>query len=67
MSGLVLLFAVAMIAAVIIWSIMNDKVGTVGQTRGLFAMRDDGDSEGDAAETEGPDTPYDKDNIVGRR
>ena len=44
MTGLLLLFAVAIIAMIIFWSIINDRVGPDERTTGLLAMRDEGPS-----------------------
>ncbi len=41
MSGLVFLLAALLIAAVVVWSILNDKVPPTGRTRWLFAMKDE--------------------------
>lgn len=45
MSGLVFLVAVAMIAAVVVWSIMNDGLPPSGKTRWLFAMADEDEND----------------------
>lgn len=45
LSGLFFLGAAGAIAAVIVWSILNDGVGTFGKTSGLFAMRDGSESK----------------------
>ncbi|NBC32622.1 MAG: hypothetical protein GVY13_08095 [Alphaproteobacteria bacterium] len=41
LGGLFLLGASAAVAAVILWSIQNDRVGLLEKTRGIFAMKDD--------------------------
>ena len=45
LSGLFFLGVAAAIAAVIVWSILNDGVGTFEKASGLFAMRDGSESK----------------------
>lgn len=52
MTGIALLFAVGMIAVIVIWSIVNDRIAPDGRTTGLLAMRD---AESTRVRSDGPD------------
>ena len=41
MSGVFFLATLSAIVVVIVWGIMNDKVGLFEETKGILAMRDD--------------------------
>ena len=55
MSGIVLLLAAGMIVLIVIWSIVNDRVGARERTTGLLAMR------GSRSASERTDGPVDTD------
>lgn len=40
MTGIALLLAAGMVVVIVIWSIVNDRVGPGERTTGLLAMRD---------------------------
>jgi hypothetical protein len=54
MTGIALLFAVGIIAVIVIWSIVNDRVAPDGRTTGLLAMRD---AESTRIRSDSPDEP----------
>ena len=55
MSGAFFLATLCAIVAVIVWSIMNDRVGPFEKTKGIFAMRDEGIADHLGKKEDSPD------------